>query len=51
MGSVVRKTTRNRPDKVVVDPTEIDVGKIIILCADIFYVGGLKLVMSINRGL
>ena len=51
MGSVVGKTTRNRPDKVVVDPTEINVGKNIILCTDIFYIGGLTFVMSISRGL
>ena len=36
---------------VLVDPTEINVGKNIILCADIFYVGGLTFIMSKSRGI
>jgi len=49
MGSVVGKTTRKRPSPVVIEPTHISVDKQVILCIDIFYIGGLTFLLSVSR--
>ena len=51
MGSIVGKTTRRRPSPVVIEPTHISVDKEVILCIDIFYIGGLTFLLSVSRHL
>ena len=51
MGSVVGKTTRTRPSPVIIQPTQVSMDKNIILCADIFYIGGLTFLLTVSRGL
>ena len=51
MGSIVGKTTRKRPSPVEIEPTHISVDKEIILCIDIFYIGGLTFLLSVSRHL
>jgi hypothetical protein len=51
MGSIVGKTTRKRPSPVEIEPTHISVDKELILCIDIFYIGGLTFLLSVSRHL
>ena len=51
MGSIVGKSTRKRPSPVEIEPTHISVDKEIILCIDIFYIGGLTFLLSVSRHL
>ena len=50
LGSVVVKSTRKTPEAVVIERSE-EADKRIVLCVDIFYIGGLTFLLSVSRRL
>ena len=51
LGSVVGKTIRKTPNTVVIEQSEPMIDKSVILCVDIFYIGGLTFLLSVSRNL
>ena len=48
LGSVVGKTTRKTPETVVIEHAEPMTDKRIILCIDLFFIGGLTFLLSVR---
>ena len=52
LGSVVGKSTRKTPEAVTIERSEEqETDKKIVLCVDIFYIGGLTFLLSVSRRL
>jgi hypothetical protein len=51
LGSVVGKSTRKTPESVVVEQSSSMIDKDVILCVDLFYIGGLTFLLSVSRNL